>query len=204
MSLSDESADRELTKGSGTDRNVETEDVTGTNAEVEVQPEEAREAESEEASPEEVLQMKLSAAEAQAAEYLDGWQRSQAEFDNARKRLQREKAEAYTNAAVDYAKKLLPILDDFDRALENVPPQIEEDGWFEGLVLIKRKLQAILEGLEVEPIEALGQPFDPSFHEALALQDVDGVESGLVIEELQAGYRRGDRVIRPALVNVAA
>lgn len=204
MSLSDESADRELTKSSGTDRNVETEDVTGTNAEVEVQPEEVREAESEEASPEEVLQMKLSAAEAQAAEYLDGWQRSQAEFDNARKRLQREKAEAYTNAAVDYAKKLLPILDDFDRALENVPPQIEEDGWFEGLVLIKRKLQAILEGLEVEPIEALGQPFDPSFHEALALQDVDGVESGLVIEELQAGYRRGDRVIRPALVNVAA
>lgn len=198
--------DRELTENSDTGQGLNAEATTGAAVDAEVHTEGEREVETEEASlsPEEELQNKLSAAEAQAAEYLDGWQRSQAEFDNARKRLKRERAESYTNAAVDYAKTLLPILDDFDRALDNVPPQIEEDSWFEGLVLVKRKLHSILEGLEVEAIEALGQPFDPSFHEALALQEVDGVESGVVIEELQAGYRRGDRVIRPALVNVAA
>ena len=199
MRLSEENVDRELTEN-----RPKSEAATGATVVSEEQPDEAQESQSEAATPEEVLQRKLSAAEAQAAEYLDGWQRSQAEFDNARKRLKRERAESYTNAAVDYAKKLLPILDDFDRALEIVPAQIEEDSWFEGLVLIKRKLHSILEGLEVEPIEALGQQFDPSFHEALSLQEAEGVDSGTVIEELQVGYRRGDRVIRPALVNVAA
>jgi molecular chaperone GrpE len=202
--LSEETVDRELTENSEADQGLEAGAASGTVIEAEANQEEEQETESGEASPEEMLQEKLTAAEAQAAEYLDGWQRAKAEFDNARKRLQRERAESYTNAAVDYAKKLLPILDDFDRALDNVPPHIEEDGWFDGLVLVKRKLHSILDGLEVEPIEALGQPFDPSFHEALALQEIEGVESGLVIAELQAGYRRGDRVIRPALVNVAA
>lgn len=202
--MSEETVDRELSENAEIRQENETEAADVAANEAEAQTDEELEKEAEELSPVEALQEKLTAAEAQAAEYLDGWQRAKAEFDNARKRLQRDRAEAYTSAAVDHAQKLLPILDDFDRALENVPSQIEEDSWFEGLVLVKRKLHAILDGLEVEPIEALGQPFDPSFHEALALQDADGVESGMVIEELQTGYRRGDRVIRPALVNVAA
>ena len=202
--MSEETVDRELAENAEIRQENETEASTVAANEVETQTDEELVEEARELSPEEVLQEKLAAAEAQAAEYLDGWQRAKAEFDNARKRLQRDRVEAYTNAAVDYAQKLLPILDDFDRALENVPPEIEEDSWFEGLVLVKRKLHAILDGLEVEPIEALGQPFDPSFHEALALQDAEDVESGMVIEELQTGYRRGDRVIRPALVNVSA
>jgi molecular chaperone GrpE len=202
--LSEGTEDRELSENLEVEQTLDPELASTSVVDSDTNEEQEQQTESRELSPEEVLQNKLSAAELQAAEYLDGWQRAQAEFDNARKRLNRERAESYTNAAVDYAKKLLPILDDFDRALENVPSQIEEDSWFEGLVLVKRKLHSILEGLEVEPIEALGQPFDPSFHEALALQDADGVESGVVIEELQAGYRRGDRVIRPALVNVAA
>lgn len=147
---------------------------------------------------------KLTAAEAKAAEYLDGWQRERAEFANARKRLEKQRAEAYKNAAVDHAAKLLPILDDFDRALTNVPPEIAADSWFEGIQLVRRKFQNIMEGLKVEAIEAVGQPFDPNFHEALSLKEADGVESGTVIEELLVGYRLGDRVIRPSLVNVAA
>lgn len=150
------------------------------------------------------VEEQLAAAQAKAAEYLDGWQRARAEFANARKRLEKQRAEAYKTAAVDHAAKLLPILDDFDRALVNAPKPIESDDWFEGIKLVRRKFQNIMEGLKVEPIEAVGQPFDPNFHEALSLKEADGVESGTVIEELLVGYRLGDRVIRPSLVNVAA
>jgi molecular chaperone GrpE len=150
------------------------------------------------------LEEQLAAAQEKAAEYLDGWQRARAEFANARKRLEKQKAEAYKNAAVDHAAKLLPILDDFDRALTNVPAEIAADSWYEGIQLVRRKFQSIMEGLKVEAIEAVGQPFDPNLHEALSLKEADGVESGIVIEELLVGYRLGDRVIRPSLVNVAA
>jgi molecular chaperone GrpE len=153
---------------------------------------------------EKTIEERLTEAEEAAAEYLDGWQRARAEFANARKRLERERAEAYGSAAVDYTRKLLPILDDFDRALNTVPPTIEEDNWFEGLTLAQRKLRAFLEDLRVERIDAVGQPFDPNLHEALALKEADGVESGVVVEELQVGYRLGNTIIRPSLVNVAA
>ena len=160
--------------------------------------------ESAEAQSEPTLEEQLAEAQAKAAEYLDGWQRARAEFANARKRLERERVEAYSVAAVDNARKLLPILDDLDRAMDSAPAEIAENQWFEGLNLVSRKLRTILDSLNVQPIEALGQPFDPNFHEALALKEADGVESGLVIEELQIGYRLGERVIRPSLVNVSA
>jgi len=150
------------------------------------------------------LEENLAKAEASAAEYLDGWQRARAEYANARKRLERERAEAYGRAAVDYAQNMLPILDDFNRALSNVPDEIEQNDWFEGITLVTRKMNSILEDLNVEKIEAIGQPFDPNFHEALALTEVEGFESGTVVEEVQGGYKLGERVIRPALVNVAA
>lgn len=149
------------------------------------------------------LAEQLAAAEAKAAEYLDGWQRARAEFANARKRLERERGESYLNASVDIATQLLPILDDYDRALNSVPAAIAQDSWFEGIQLVRRKLQNILENLKVTPIEAVGQPFDPNFHEALSLQSSDEYESGTVIAEAQTGYKLGDRVLRPSLVYVA-
>lgn len=150
------------------------------------------------------LEENLAKAEASAAEYLDGWQRARAEYANARKRLERERAEAYGRAAVDYAQAMLPILDDFNRALSNVPDEIEQNDWFEGITLVTRKMHTILEDLKVEKIVAIGQPFDPNFHEALSLTEAEGFESGIVVEEVQSGYKLGERVIRPALVNVAA
>lgn len=158
--------------------------------------------EDEQAEP--TIENRLAEAEAKAAEYLDGWQRARAEFANARKRLERGRAEAYSNARVDYVTQLLPVIDDFKRALANTPQEIAEDSWFEGLDLVYKKLQKMLEAMEVQEIEALGQPFDPNFHEALTLREAEGVESGVVIDELQTGYRLGDRVIRPSLVNVSA
>ncbi|HET6445287.1 MAG TPA: nucleotide exchange factor GrpE [candidate division Zixibacteria bacterium] len=150
------------------------------------------------------LEEKLAAAESQAAEYLDGWQRARAEYANARKRLERERSEASSRASVDYARKMLPVLDDFNRAMANVPEIVEQDDWFEGITLVSRKMESILSDLNVERIEAVGEPFDPNIHEALSLTEAEGFESGTVVEEVQSGYRIGDRVIRPVLVNVAA
>ena len=150
------------------------------------------------------LEERLEEAEAQAAEYLDGWQRARAEFANAKKRLEKSRVEARRNATVEVIGKLLPVLDDFERALENVPDEIAEDGWFEGIALIDRKLRDILKSENIERIETVGKPFDPNLHEAVLQEESDEYESGVVIKELQSGYRLDERVIRPAMVIVAA
>jgi molecular chaperone GrpE len=146
----------------------------------------------------------LAEAEAKAAEYLDGWQRARAEFANARKRLERERIESRRKATIDVAARLLPVLDDFQRAIENAPAAVADDSWFEGIALVHRKLVGILEEIGIEPIKALGEPFDPNVHEAVLQEESDAFESGTVCKELQTGYRMGERVIRPAMVVVAA
>ena len=145
----------------------------------------------------------MAIAEAKAAEYLEGWQRARAEFANARKRLERERGEARRNATIDVVGRLLPILDDFERAMESVPGNIANDSWFEGVALVYRKLTSILDNVNIERIEAVGQPFDPNLHEAVLQEESDEYESGVVVRELQTGYRLNDRVIRPAMVVVA-
>lgn len=149
------------------------------------------------------VEEKLAEAEARAAEYLDGWQRERAEFANARKRLERSRAEARQNATIEVISGLLPILDDFERAIDNVPEAIASGDWFSGISLIYRKLQGILERENIERIVSVGEPFDPAFHEAVMQEASDVFESGAVIRELQSGYRLDDRVIRPAMVVVA-
>lgn len=149
------------------------------------------------------LEEQLEAAQAEAIKNLEGWQRAQAEFANARKRFEKQRQDAYTNATADVISKLLPALDDFDRAMTNVPQAIHEDSWFEGVQLAQRKLNNILEQFKVIPIEAVGQSFDPNLHEALSQEPSDEYESGTVIRELQKGYKVGERVIRPSLVTVA-
>lgn len=155
-------------------------------------------------SEELTLEQKLEQAEAQAAEYLEGWQRARAEFANARKRLERQRVDARRNATIDVVNKLLPILDDFDRAVENVPDDVADHDWFEGVALVHRKLRSILESLGVERIEALGQAFDPNYHEAVLREESEEYGSGIVIKVLQPGYCLDDRVIRPSMVVVAA
>ncbi len=150
------------------------------------------------------LEEQLAAAKDEAAKNLDGWLRAQAEFANARKRFDKQRADAYTNATADVITNLLPIIDDFQRAIDNVPETISNDSWFEGIRLVQRKLQNILETFNVTPIEAVGQPFDPTLHEAIMQEESDEHESGIICRELQKGYKLGERVIRPALVYVAA
>ena len=100
--------------------------------------------------------------------------------------------------------KLLPIVDDFERAMENLPPEISENSWLEGIQLVQRKLVATLENFNVTPIEAVGALFDPNLHEAITQEPTEEFESGVVCRVLQTGYKIGDRVIRPSLVVVAA
>lgn len=149
------------------------------------------------------LEEQLEAAKAEAAKNLDGWMRVQAEFANARKRMDKQRQETQQRATGDMAAKLLPVVDDFQRAMETVPETISSDIWFEGIQLVHRKLTAILESMNVKAIEAVGQPFDPNCHEAIMQEPSDDHESGTVTRELQKGYMLGDRVIRPSLVYVA-
>lgn len=139
----------------------------------------------------------------QTEEYLDGWQRARAEFSNYKKRVERDQADTYRRAAGDILTRYLGIVDDLERALKERPSEGEAATWAEGIELIYRKLRTILEAEGIQTIEALGQPFDPSLHEAISHEESQEHPTGYVIEVLHQGYRMGDQVLRPALVRVA-
>lgn len=149
------------------------------------------------------LEEQLEAARAEAARNLDGWQRTQAEFANARKRFEKQRVETFTNANTELVSKLVPLIDDFERALDSVPEANRANPWVTGMELVYRKMQAILEEMNVQVIPAVGEPFDPNLHEALSQEAADDFASGTVVREMRRGYRLGDRVIRPSLVTVA-
>jgi len=146
------------------------------------------------------LKRKLEDAETKLAESVDGWQRSQAEFQNYRKRIERDQEVVKSDMKGDLVKKILPLLDDLERAMQNRPA---DEPWANGIDLIMRKFQTLLEGEGVKKIEAEGKEFDPKFHEAISNEPSEDVESGHVIAVVQNGYMLGERVIRPALVRVA-
>ncbi|MDK1028940.1 MAG: nucleotide exchange factor GrpE [Anaerolineae bacterium] len=146
------------------------------------------------------LQNQLEQAQAKVAENLDGWQRSQAEFVNYKNRIQRDRELDYASMKGDIIKLVLPILVDLEIALEKRP---EDNSWSNGIELIARKFEKILEAEGLKRIGAAGQPFDPNFHEAISNEPNDEIESGHVIEVVQQGYLLGERVIQPAIVRVA-
>jgi molecular chaperone GrpE len=138
-------------------------------------------------------------------EYLAALQRERAEFQNFRRRTAEERESMLGLAAEDLIRKVLALADDFDRAVETRPEALDGDPWVEGIAAIDRKLRLLLESEGVSEIEAEpGLPFDPRDHEAVANVPGTGRADGEIVEELRRGYRLGDRVIRPALVAVAA
>jgi molecular chaperone GrpE len=143
----------------------------------------------------------LAEAEAKRDEYLAGWQRTQADFDNYRKRAAREQQLFAARAAERLVGKLLPVLDDLERAIE-AAEQHEEAKVIEGVDMTKSALAAALasEGLTEIPAEGA---FDPHVHEALLAQPAEGVEPGTIVQVVQRGYKLGDVVLRPARVIVA-
>jgi len=149
------------------------------------------------------LGVQLERAEARADEYLESLQRERASFQNYRKRIEAERALHAERVRGDIVLKLLPVLDDFYRAVEAVPEN-QRDSWYEGIVLILRKLERFLEEQGVTEIPALGARFDPKFHEVVGVDDSANAEPETVTEVLQRGYQQNGRVLRPALVRVAS
>jgi molecular chaperone GrpE len=147
------------------------------------------------ASPEE----QLSRAKEDAQKYLANWQRAEADFSNYKKRTEQERDELRRFGNVSLIINLLPVIDDFERAFGSLDANLAGLSWFDGIILIYRKLQQLLENAGVRPIEADGQAFDPRLHEAVA--HVDG-EEGKVVSVVQRGYKMHDRVLRPAMVVV--
>jgi molecular chaperone GrpE len=159
---------------------------------------------------------------AQRDEYLALAQRTQADFENYRKRVARESAAAQERGVAKFAKELLPALDNLDRALEDAgnaapasghTPQrtgsqsvacAQDDPLLEGVRLVRAELSAALARMGIESFSPVGETFDPAEHEAMAQHSVDGAESGTVVEVYQPGYRLGASIIRPARVVVAA
>ncbi len=142
----------------------------------------------------------LATLTAERDSYLDQLKRSLAEFANYRRRVDQERAQARELATRDLLRALVPIVDDFQRALAVVPDELRNHPWVQGVHLIERKLVALLEREGVTPIEALGKPFDPGLHEAVATEP--GSTQNIVVEVYQTGYRHGQHLLRPAMVKV--
>ena len=152
---------------------------------------------------EEQLKLKLAEAEAKIAELQDRYLRQAAEFDNYRKRTMKEKAELIKSAAEKVMVAELPIVDDMDRALDNMEKGMDADACIEGFKLIAQKFKNTLAQQGLEKIETDGQDFDTDFHEAIALIPAPSEElKGKILDCVQAGYKLGDKVIRHAKVAV--
>ncbi len=150
-----------------------------------------------------MLQHELEQTKAQSQEYLEGWQRARAEFANYKKRVARDQEDARLRIAANTLSKYLGVIDDLERALKERPEDGEAAAWAEGIELIYRKMYGVLETEGVEVIDAEGEHFDPTLHEAISHDESEDHEEGDVIEVVQPGYRLGERVLRPAMVRVA-
>jgi molecular chaperone GrpE len=126
-----------------------------------------------------------------------------AEFQNYRRRIEREQNDLRHRASLDTLASVLPIIDDFERALANVPEEFEDTPWVIGVSLIRDKFKKLLEDHDIVPINPIGEEFDPSRHQAISKEDSDEFESNHVIETLQMGYISGNVLLRPALVRIA-
>jgi len=150
----------------------------------------------------------LKRIEAENAELKDLVARRQADFENYRKRVERERSETYNRVVADVAAKLLPVVDNLKRALDaeasvEAAESDEFRHFLSGVDLINKQLNGVLDALGVKPVAAVGEPFNPHIHEAVVTEPTDDYAPDTVMQELVTGYRLGDKLIRPALVKVA-
>ncbi len=137
------------------------------------------------------------------ADLEDRVKRQMAEFENFRKRTDKEKSQMYDMGAKNVIEKILPVIDNFERGLESVP-EGSDKAFVDGMQMIYKQLSGELEKLGVKPIEAVGQPFDPNFHNAVMQTESEEYESGTVAQELQKGYMYHDTLVRPSMVAVVS
>ena len=170
-------------------------------------PQDSEETQNSEAEPETVeiddvegLKQALAEEQKRAEDYLANWQRALADFINYKRRNEQERQDFNRFANANLILSLLPVLDDLERALSSIPPaKSAKHSWVEGIRLVERKFRAALEAQGLTPIKALGEPFDPNFHEAVRQ---DKGKEGVVVEELQKGYMIHGRLLRPSKVVV--
>ncbi|MET0305242.1 MAG: nucleotide exchange factor GrpE [Solirubrobacterales bacterium] len=154
----------------------------------------------------EALEQDLDALLAERDEYLDLAKRTKADFENFRKRMAADVLAATGRGKAEVLRDVLPVLDDLERAIQAAgldPEGDSEDGLAHGVLLVFRSLRDSLAKHGIEAVDPTGEKFDPNLHEALSAQPAEGVESGVVVETMQKGYRFGDQLIRPARVVVA-
>ncbi|HEV8168812.1 MAG TPA: nucleotide exchange factor GrpE [Pyrinomonadaceae bacterium] len=208
-------ADDESTSASSMPDEMDTYDPDDEDAELEVAevPFSGAEPETDETGGPERAELiatraELKRVEAESAELKDQLKRRQADFENYRKRVERERSETYNRVNADVATKLLPVLDNLKRALEaEASVESSESDEFRhflsGVDLIYKQLNGVLEAMGVKPVPAVGEQFDPHIHEAVVTEATDDYEPDTVMQEMVTGYRLGDKLIRPALVKVA-
>jgi molecular chaperone GrpE len=151
----------------------------------------------------ETLRSELAETAQKADEYLRLAQRTQADFINYRRRMEEERAQQARDAGLSVLQRLLPILDDFERAMSSASDPERQSSWGKGVLLVERNLRALLAAESVEAIGAEGADFDPRLHEALGSAPSANVAEGHVLHIVRQGYRKGDRVLRPTQVIVA-
>ena len=181
-----------------------------TEAEVEEASEETEKVQEEEAKEDkkafkkkQKADKKQDAMKEKIEELEDKVRRQMAEFDNFRKRTDKEKTAMFETGAKSVIEKILPVVDNFERGLATVPEESKEDPFVDGMNRIYKQLMTELENIGVKPIEAVGQEFDPNFHNAVMQVESDEYESGVIAQELQKGYTYHDMVVRHSMVKVA-
>lgn len=147
------------------------------------------------------IEEKLEQAEKKAQENYDKWLRQLAEFENFRKRSNAEKTGMYNNGVRDTVERLLPVIDNFERAVNAA--EDKENSMYKGIEMILKQFLEILTSLGVEEIAAEGEPFDPNYHSAVMHIDDESCDENVIVEVFQKGYKHGDKVIRPSMVKVA-
>jgi molecular chaperone GrpE len=164
-----------------------------------------RAAEETEQDPLAALQAQVDTMTQERATLYDQLLRRQAEFENYRRRVDRERSEAYTRARAEVLLELLPVIDNFERALASLENSGgDADSLRHGVELIHKQFKDALAKFGLEPVESVGQTFDPHVHEAVTIEPTDKHKENTVIEEFQRGYRLGEKLLRPAKVKVAS
>ena len=195
-----EEAKKNATETGTPEEEPETEDVEETTETSEEEPEK----ESEEGTSKRLFgKKKKDKKDEKIEELTDRVARQMAEFDNFRKRTEREKSQMYEVGAKDIIEKILPIVDSFERGLAAVAEDQKADPFVDGMDKVYKQLITTLESAGVTPIEAVGKPFDPEFHNAVMHIDDESLEENIIVEEFQKGYMYRDSVVRHSMVKVA-
>ena len=149
------------------------------------------------------LQQEIDRLKAESEHHLDQWKRSAANLQNYRKRVEKERGELVRAGQATLIAQLLPVLDDLERAFQTLPPTLRGLTWIDGVGLIERKIDMVLEQYGLKEIKALGNPFDPALHQSILQEETNEHPDGQVMAVLQRGYTFHDKVLRPAMVKIA-